>query len=283
MRLHPGKLPMPELPEVETVVRTLRPHVTGRRIIAVDLRRTDILEPTGSDLRTLLQGRTIQSIERRGKRIVFSLDDGNAFYIHLGMSGKLTVELPDSVVRKHTHLIIATTDAQLRFCDPRRFGGIWWLGKEKSPDHDMGPEPLHMRPEQFLRNLHRTKRAIKTALLDQRLVAGLGNIYADEALFLAKIHPQKPANRLTKSEVTKLNLAIKQTLKAAIKHKGSSLRDYTDGNGRQGKYQHRHQVYHRTDQPCGVCDKPIQRIVLGGRSTHFCSNCQRRSKAASKS
>jgi formamidopyrimidine-DNA glycosylase len=277
-----AKVTMPELPEVETVVRTLRPHVRGERIVRVDLRRTDIVQPTGSDLRTLLVGRIVQSLDRRGKRIVFTLDDGNTFYIHLGMSGKLTAETSDAPVRKHTHLIMDTTEGQLRFCDPRRFGGIWWLGAN-SADEGMGPEPLSMRSEQLLRNLHRTKRAIKVALLDQTLVAGIGNIYADEALFLAKIHPLKPANRLSEAEVTRLTSAIKEILRAAIKYKGSSLRDYTDAKGRRGRFQHQHRVYQQEGKACTGCGKPIQRIVLGGRSTHFCGRCQKRGKAANKS
>jgi formamidopyrimidine-DNA glycosylase len=161
----------------------------------------------------------------------------------------------------------------LRFRDPRRFGGIWWLGKD-SPAGDMGPEPLLIRAAQLLLRLARTTRAIKNVLLDQTVLAGIGNIYADESLFLAAIHPLTPADQLTEEEVKRLNRAIKLTLRRALRHRGSSVRDYVDGNGVKGDYQKQHRVYDRTGKPCRTCESPIERIVLGGRSTHFCPNCQ---------
>ena len=266
---------MPELPEVQTVVDTLRPRLIGRRIKRVDLRRADIVTPPEINLEKSIGRQTITDIDRRGKRIVFSLDTGAKFYIHLGMSGRLGVHRSDDATAPHTHLVIEFDNgSELRFVDPRRFGGIWWLGHETSPDSNMGPEPLRMRPEQLAHRLARTTRAIKNALMDQTVIAGLGNIYVDESLFAAGIHPLTPANVLTKKQIGKLNRAIKSTLRKAIRHRGSTLRDYRDGNGQSGSYQDRHRVYGREGERCRGCRGVIHRIVLGGRSTHFCPKCQ---------
>ena len=194
------------------------------------------------------------------------------------MSGRLTIERPEAEVVAHTHLVIkldAEGDGELRFTDPRRFGGIWWLGQDGDSD-DMGPEPLTIRSAELSARLYRTTRAIKNALLDQSVIAGLGNIYVDESLFAARIHPLTPANKLTGLQIAALNRAIKTTLRRALRHRGSTLRDYRDANGDTGGFQLRHRVYAREDKPCAVCKRPIKRIVLGGRSTHFCANCQRR-------
>jgi formamidopyrimidine-DNA glycosylase len=283
------RIPMPELPEVQTVVSTLRPMLINRRLATVTLRRNDILCPDGCDFPKHLAGRTFRDIDRRGKRIVFTLDDGNRFYIHLGMSGQLTVTDADAEVRPHTHLEIAIAPASnvgkrnlrtqvLRFRDPRRFGGIWWLGRDASHEDDMGPEPLTLRPAELHRRLQKTTRAIKSALLDQTLVAGLGNIYVDESLFVAKINPLRRACDLSRDESNRLNRAIKQVLRKAIRFKGSTLRDYRDARGESGGFQIRHNVYDRAGKPCRVCKTPIERIVLGGRSTHFCPKCQKPSR-----
>jgi formamidopyrimidine-DNA glycosylase len=277
---------MPELPEVETVVTTLRPRVVGRTIVGVTLHRADVLCPPDTDLQAELVGRAVTSVERRGKRIVFTLGDGGRFYVHLGMTGQLTVVARDAPAPPHTHLEIElTADARggngagaiehLRFRDPRRFGGIWWLGAGgDGAEANMGPEPLRLRPTRLARQMSRTRRAIKTALLDQRLIAGLGNIYVDESLFLARIHPLTPACDLTVAQVGRLSRAIKATLRRAIRHRGSSVRDYVDAEGVAGGFQNLHRVYDRAGKPCPVCRTPIERIMLGGRSTHFCRKCQ---------
>jgi len=268
---------MPELPEVETVVRTLRPKLVGGRIASVQLSRDDIVEPRGFEFGWNTVGRRIGSVDRRGKKIVFTLDDGNRFYVHLGMSGRLTLAPHGAPLLPHTHLIFdmgKRAIGELRFIDPRRFGGVWWLGRDLPTDERMGPEPLTLRPAQLARQLSRTSRAIKTALLDQALIAGIGNIYADEALFAARIHPERPANTLNPAEISRLNRSIKAVLNRAINHRGSTLRDYRDGNGDSGAFQKLHRVYARAGQPCSVCDTPLARIVLGGRSTHFCPSCQ---------
>jgi formamidopyrimidine-DNA glycosylase len=274
---------MPELPEVQTVVATLRPRVIGRVIRSVALSRTDIVTPATVDLVTCLTGRTIRDVARRGKRIVFTLDDANRFYIHLGMTGQLTVVDPTAAVLPHTHLELdvgvldAAGGAKLRFRDPRRFGGIWWLGNEPAGTDDrMGPEPLTLRPAQLARRLAKTSRAVKNALMDQRVVAGLGNIYVDESLFAARIHPLAPANELSAEQISRLNRAIKTTLRRALRHRGSTLRDYRDADGAAGGFQKLHRVYDRAGEKCRTCKTPIHRIVLGGRSTHFCPECQPR-------
>jgi formamidopyrimidine-DNA glycosylase len=268
---------MPELPEVETVVRTLAPHLVGQRISSIRHLRSDIVEPRDADLATLLKNRHVTAIQRRGKKILIRLDSGATLCIHLGMTGRLTVEPSTEPIKPHTHLIAALSgQSQLRFVDPRRFGGIWWLCNGEPHDTNLGPEPLKIRPAQLAQRLSKTRRTIKTTLLDQRLVAGIGNIYADESLFRSRIHPTIPANRLTREQILRLNRAIKLILRRAINHRGSSLRDYVDADGEEGGFQLLHRVYAREGQPCVCCKTPIKRIVLGGRSTHFCPRCQRR-------
>ena len=271
---------MPELPEVQTVVSNLLPRVVGARVRKVQLNRTDILTPAGADLPSLLSGRTITAVTRRAKRIVITLDDTDRFYIHLGMSGQLTLAAAGSELKTHTHLILhlsggnsATDAVELRFRDPRRFGGVFWLGRD-SADSGLGPEPLTLRPAKLAKALARTRRPIKSALLDQTVIAGLGNIYADECLFLVGVHPLTPSNVLSSEQVARLNRAIKQTLRRAIAARGSTLRDYVDADNQPGGYRSKHKVYGREGEPCRKCKTTIMRIVLTGRSTCFCPHCQ---------
>lgn len=267
---------MPELPEVQTVADTLRPRLVGKKITALRLGREDIVTPPRIDLADALTNRSVLEIRRRGKRIVVRLDNSNHFYIHLGMTGRLTINPPVDPVLPHTHLVLVLDNgSELRFSDPRRFGGIFWLGTAATGDENMGPEPLRVRPPQLARRLARTTRAIKNALLDQTILAGLGNIYVDESLFAAGIHPLIPANKLTAAQISRLNRAIKTTLRRALRHRGSTLRDYRDADGHPGAFQSLHRVYDREGESCRKCRTPIQRIVLGGRSTHFCPACQR--------
>jgi formamidopyrimidine-DNA glycosylase len=280
-----GKFQMPELPEVETIIRTLRPTLLNRKIDAARIIRQDIIHPRNTDLAQNLTNRKIAVLERRGKKIIFTLDNSAKFYIHLGMSGRLTLTPPQTPIPTHTHLILDIASNELRFTDPRRFGGIFWLGTNQSPDNDLGPEPLTIQPKELAKRLKRTSRAIKTALMDQKLIAGIGNIYADEALFTAGIHPKIPAKKLTPPQIATLTQSIKTVLNRAIHHRGSTLRDYRDSNNQPGNFQKIHQVYDRAGQPCLTCKTPITRIVLGGRSTHFCPKCQnkkRRPKSASE-
>jgi formamidopyrimidine-DNA glycosylase len=284
---------MPELPEVQTVVTTLAPRLVGRTLSDVVHVRADIVRPCGFDLPAAVVGRTVSSVTRRGKRIVIGLDDGGRFYIHLGMTGRLTVDPSAQPVEPHTHLIVrlrrsgdASDGSELRFRDPRRFGGVFWLGTgddiANSDDARMGPEPLTLRADKLAKRLARTTRAIKNALLDQAVVAGLGNIYVDEALFASGIHPLRPAHELSIDDVRRLNRAIKATLSRAIRHRGSTLRDYVDADGQSGGFQRLHRVYGREGEPCRMCRSPIARIVLGGRSTHFCPRCQPASSPPAK-
>ena len=278
---------MPELPEVQTVVSTLRPRVSGVRVKRVRLHRADIVSPAGTDLAPLLEGRAITGVERRAKRIVFTVDGCDQFYVHLGMTGQLTVESSGTPVRTHTHLVVELEKPEsrsekpegqkqeLRFRDPRRFGGVFWLGCE-SADQGLGPEPLTLKPARLAKQLAGTRRAIKAALLDQAVIAGIGNIYADEALYLAQIHPLTPANELSEEQVARLNRAIKSTLRRAIKARGSTLRDFVDADNAPGGYRAKHQVYDRAGEKCRRCRSVIERIVLTGRSTCFCPRCQAR-------
>ena len=272
---------MPELPEVETVVRTLRPRLVGTTIAAVDLHRADVVRSGETDLPRRLRSRTVTDITRRGKKILITLDTGAAVCIHLGMTGRLTMDAADAPLPPHTHMVWRLRDlagklleGQLRFRDPRRFGGVWCLACRADAEENLGPEPLLTRSAQLAAKLARTRRAIKVALLDQRLIAGLGNIYVDEALHVAGIHPLTLTCDLKKQQVTALTRAIKQVLRRAIRHRGSTLRDYVDADGNAGAFQRLHRVYDRAGEPCPRCKTPIARIVLGGRSTHFCPRCQ---------
>jgi formamidopyrimidine-DNA glycosylase len=262
---------------------SLRPRVTGATLARVRVNRIDIVSPAGVDLPPLLTGRAITAVERRAKRIVFTLEGGERFYVHLGMTGQLTVEPPGAPVRPHTHMVFELrrgTKArrheglELRFRDPRRFGGVFWLGAE-SPDQGLGPEPLTLRPGRLAKLLAATRRPIKSALLDQTMIAGIGNIYADEALFGAGIHPLRPGNSLSGEEVGRLNRAIKLVLRRAIRARGSTLRDFVDADNAPGEYRTKHLVYDREGERCRRCRKhAIERIVLTGRSTCFCPRCQ---------
>lgn len=268
---------MPELPEVQTIVNMLAPLLAKRRILTATLARRDILTPATADFPGSIVGQRLATITRRGKRIVFTLDNGCRFYIHLGMSGRLVLTDPTTPLPRHTHFFARfdlNDPRELRFTDPRRFGGIWWLGDEAPHDDGMGPEPLTLRPVQLERLLSRTTRPIKNALLDQTMIAGLGNIYVDESLHAAGIHPLTPAHSLTTGQIRRLNRAIKRILRRAIRHRGSTLRDYRDATGQPGNFQSIHRVYARTALPCLSCAQPIERIILGGRSTHFCPKCQ---------
>jgi formamidopyrimidine-DNA glycosylase len=265
---------MPELPEVETIVRTLRPRIVNLRIDAVRILRPDIVQPPNIALDSKILRRTIAHLHRRGKRIVFELDDAARFYVHLGMTGRLTLDASDAPLHPHTHLILQIAQIELRFVDPRRFGGVFWLGTDGRPDAGLGPEPLKITAKQLALRLSKTRRAIKTSLLNQKMLAGLGNIYADESLFTAGIDPRISADKLSTTQIARLNRSIKSVLNQAIRHKGSTLRDYRDADGRPGDFQKIHRVYHRQGKPCPVCRTPIMRIVLGGRATHFCPKCQ---------
>jgi formamidopyrimidine-DNA glycosylase len=275
---------VPELPEVETVRRTLAGLVRGKTIDAVDVRWTKIIkrpeEP--EEFARLLAGQTIQSIGRRGKFLLFHLDDC-VMVSHLRMEGKYGLHQNDEPLDKHVHVIFRFTDgSELRYRDVRKFGTMHLFkpGEELTelPLRQLGPEPFSEEfTAGYLRErLKKTNRSVKTALLDQRTVVGLGNIYVDEALFRAGIHPETTANKLTKKQTVLLHEEIVQTLKEAVEAGGSTVRSYINSQGEIGMFQLKLFVYGRKDEPCKKCRSPIEKTVVGGRGTHFCIKCQKK-------
>lgn len=274
---------MPELPEVETVCRGLAGRLLGRRVTHVDVRRPDLRIPLPTDFAARLKGRRIESIKRRGKYMLIVLDDAQVVIAHLGMSGRMTIGdwAPQG---PHDHLVFSFDDGCfLTYADHRRFG-LMTLSDDRSwPDHrffaDMGPEPLEDAFDgpalgQRLAGKH---TPIKAALLDQRVVAGLGNIYVCEALYHAGLSPRRQAHTVQGVRAGRLAAAIKQVLEAAIAAGGSTLRDYAQSSGELGYFQHQFAVYDREGQPCPSCDCPytVKRMVQSNRSTYYCAKRQR--------
>ncbi|MCY7969298.1 DNA-formamidopyrimidine glycosylase [Bacillus haynesii] len=275
---------MPELPEVETVRRTLAGLVRGKTIDAVEVRWTNIIKRPAEpeEFARLLAGQTIQSIGRRGKFLLFHLDDC-VMVSHLRMEGKYGLHQNDEPLDKHVHVIFRFTDgSELRYRDVRKFGTMHLFkpGEELTelPLRQLGPEPFSGEfTAGYLRErLKKTNRSVKTALLDQRTVVGLGNIYVDEALFRAGIHPETTANKLTKKQTVLLHEEIVQTLKEAVEAGGSTVRSYINSQGEIGMFQLKLFVYGRNDEPCKKCGSPIEKTVVGGRGTHFCIKCQKK-------
>lgn len=271
---------MPELPEVETVVRSLRPALVGRRIAAVWKDRQALREKWSAGWPPRLVGRTITGLRRRGKWIILDLDQGHLL-VHLGMTGQLRVRAAAEPREPHTHLVVDLDDGQqqLRFRDVRRFGCAVLLGEGPELDRffierRLGPEPFAVSRQAWRDELTATRRSLKAALLDQRLVAGVGNIYADEALFEARLPPTQRGCDTTAGQAERLRRAVVKVLTRAIEQRGSSIRDYLDGNGAAGGYQREFRVYDRDGAPCGRCRAKIRRIRLAGRSTHYCPRCQ---------
>jgi formamidopyrimidine-DNA glycosylase len=274
---------MPELPEVEHVVRALQPIVTGRRIVKAELNLERIApEVSPSGFNILLRGKTITSVNRRGKYILFELDSQRLLTTHLRMTGKFVSLTTDDSLPRYAHVIFYLDDERrLVFCDMRQFGRMRLTqGKHELPKElaTLAPEPLSddFTEEYFLETLARSRRSLKQLLLDQTRVLGLGNIYAVEALFLAGVNPLKPAHRLSKPRARKLYHAIRQILHEAIEA-GSTLQiDLADGKaGYFGTVERFWRVYEREGEPCVNCGTRIRRIVHGGRSTYYCPRCQR--------
>lgn len=271
---------MPELPEVETVARTLAPQLVGRRIVSVE--RLDwerMLETPLPLFHELLPGRAILAVGRRSKWVLLSLDAGLTLAIHLRMSGKLEVHPADAAPRRHVHLVLALDDGRrLFFDDERKFGRVRLLDAAglAALDASQGPEPLDdlFTPADLARALAGRRAPIKPLLLDQRLIAGIGNIYANEALWLARVHPLLPAGRLDATGAEALHSAIRAVLAQAIRYEGSTLRNYRDSYGRAGQNQEHFQVYDRFGRPCPRCGTPIERLVVAQRSTYYCPACQ---------
>jgi formamidopyrimidine-DNA glycosylase len=262
---------LPELPEVETVVRSLRPAIVGRRILNAEFGQLRVL--IGSPLVTAqaLAGRRIRSIERHGKFIAIRLDRGY-LVVHLGMTGKLLVNADRS---KWTHAVFALDRGTMIYDDPRQFGRIEYSLELPERVAALGPEPLEISLDEFAKRLKERRSSIKAVLLNQSVVRGVGNIYADEALFRAGIHPKRIAASLGPARVSKLYDAMREVLAEAIESRGSSVSNYVDAEGRKGSFQQSHRVYQRTGEPCVRCGAKIRRIVLGQRGTHYCPKCQK--------
>jgi formamidopyrimidine-DNA glycosylase len=264
---------MPELPEVETVVRSLAP-LAGRRIVSAEFRCPRVLRGGDPDqMAARLQGRRIAAVKRHGKFILLSLKPGGYLVIHLGMTGRLLLGGPAG---KHTHAILTLDRGVLLYDDSRQFGSIQF--SEKFPERvaRLGPEPLEISFADFAAALRRRKTRVKALLLNQTFLRGLGNIYADEALFRAGIHPRAMASRLRTDRARRLHDAIVAVLTEAIAAGGSSISDYVDAEGRKGFFQFSHRVYQRTGEPCVACGTPIRRVLVAQRSSHFCPKCQKR-------
>lgn len=278
---------MPELPEVETVARGANALVQGDRIEAVWL--SSHREPFKTPPRRLareLEGRTILGLVRAGKHIVCNLGPPGVngakpdaqWIVHLGMTGRLRVAEPGALVTPHTHArLTLASGRELRFVDPRRFGRLEFrrLSKDGAGFLAPGAEPLDIGREDFAALFRDRKASIKASLLNQSLLSGVGNIYADESLYRARLRPTRRAGGITKAELERLRLALREVLKQAIRLGGSSISDYVDVQGSRGFFQAEHHVYQRTGEPCLTCQTLIRRVVIAGRSAHYCPNCQR--------
>jgi formamidopyrimidine-DNA glycosylase len=280
---------VPELPEVETIASGLQRRVAGDAIESVWIgsRRQPLKSPAAA-IASTLEGKRIDRVHRAGKHIIFELQplpsgkgkrrphlkNGNPqWVVHLGMTGRMVVTEPSAEVVKHTHLIAKLASGrELRFIDPRMFGK---LSVHKNGFDPGGVEPLEVSEERFLALFRGRKTPIKSALLNQKLVRGVGNIYADESLFRAGIRPRRRAAAITRAELARLYHSVREVLREAIALGGSSVSDYVDADGEEGFFQLQHRVYGREGEPCAVCHSEIRRVVLAGRSSHYCPKCQK--------
>lgn len=268
---------MPELPEVETVCRTIAPHVIGRRIDAVAVHERRLRRPIAPDFAERLRGRTVRGVRRRAKYVLLDVGDGLDWVVHLGMSGRFCVGAPEPGT-PHVHVEVELEGGvRLYFRDPRRFGLMLLTSGERELG-SLGVEPLGPGFDAaLLWSLTRRHRrvTIKSLLMDARLIAGVGNIYANEALFHAAIRPGRRSARVSRAEATRLADAVRMVLERAIASRGSSLLDYRDADGNAGEFQRSLFVYERDGEPCRSCATPIRRHVIGGRGTFYCPRCQR--------
>jgi len=281
---------MPELPEVETVVRGLQRVLPGRRILDVRLGKTDFIDDPAA-LAKNLPGRRIARVRRHGKFIVVELEGGGAgavsssLLIHLGMTGQIIFCAPDAPIAPHTHVFFALDDArEMRYTDIRRFGQMRLLvnGAQDSALGALGLDPLEATETEFSARVGGRSARVKALLLDQHVLRGMGNIYTDESLWRARIHPRRLGATLSRVELHELFRAIRQALTEAIRLRGSSVSDYVDAEGMRGEYQFRHRVYQREGQKCFRCKTRICREVVAGRSSYFCPRCQPAPRAPRK-
>jgi formamidopyrimidine-DNA glycosylase len=284
---------MPELPEVETVARGLREVLPGRRVLSVRLGKTDFIDDPAA-LEQDLPGSTFARIRRFGKYLVLDLEprktpaEESSLLIHLGMTGKISVCPPETPVELHTHVFLALDDGrELRYNDVRRFGRMALLANGAHEDvlGGLGLEPLEISEAEFRARIQARKSRIKAVLLNQGVVRGIGNIYADESLWRAKIHPEKIGTQLKDDELRRLHRAVQHILREAIRLRGSSISDYVDLDGGRGEFQQKHRAYQHDGKKCFRCGTIIRRIIVAGRSSHFCPQCQpapRESRTARK-
>jgi len=272
---------MPELPEVETLRRSLVPHLTGRRLVGVEVRETRLREPVDGAALVALCPARIEAVGRRAKYLLLRLSDDRTLLCHLGMSGRLVVGTAAAGWRRHDHVRLLLDDGScLTFHDPRRFGRLVVATTSRLADHPLlahlGPEPLwpDLTAEGLARVAAGRRQAVKPFLMDGRVVVGIGNIYACEALFAARIHPATAAGRIRPVRWQRLVAAIRTVLTASIAAGGTTLRDFADGEGRGGLYQLHTRVYGRTGEPCLRCGRIVRRTVQTGRTTFYCTGCQ---------
>ena len=276
---------------METVARGLDKHVAGDTIESVWLgSKPEPLRSPASEIARVLEHSRIVHVRRVGKHIVFDLEsdgrhaktgspDRAQWVVHLGMTGQLLIASPEMETAKHTHAVLKLASGrELRFIDPRRFGRLAVVRIASDGGSGFaapGDEPLEAEIDQFIGLFRHRKTPIKSALLNQKLLSGVGNIYADEALFRAKVRPRRRASSLTHAELQKLHAGLLAVLRQAIKAGGSSINDYVDAEGRAGFFQLKHKVYGREGKPCFICKTPIQRVIIAGRSSHYCPHCQK--------
>ncbi len=271
---------MPELPEVETTCRGIAPHVEGRRVEQVIVREVRLRWPVPPELPQRLAGQNIEQVQRRAKYLLLRTASGTAIF-HLGMSGSLRILPIDTLAEKHDHVdLLLSGDVCLRLRDPRRFGALLWTDEDPL-QHPLlaalGPEPLgEMFTGDFLYRASRGRRvAIKSFLMNSQVVVGVGNIYANEALFMTGIHPARAAGRISRERYRRLVHGIRHVLTRSIAQGGTTLRDFLKSDGKPGYFQLALRVYGRDSQPCPHCGKPIQQQRIGQRSTFYCARCQR--------
>jgi formamidopyrimidine-DNA glycosylase len=277
---------MPELPEVETVARGLQRQIAGRRIMSIALGKTDFID-NPEEIEKELPGRTICGVVRYGKFLLLRLtrkedaeetDRESALLVHLGMTGMLRPQPADEPHAKHTHVLALLDDGrELRYTDPRRFGRMAYLAGESLREElrRFGADPLEAGLEEFTARIRGKRARIKALLLDQRVLRGVGNIYADESLWKARIHPKRLGARLRREQVKKLYRALQGILERAIVMRGSSIADFLDAEGQPGEYQRHHRAYGREGKPCFRCKTRIKRVIVAGRSSYFCPQCQK--------
>jgi len=271
---------MPELPEVETTRRGLAPLVCGATVAAVVVRNRALRQPVTRNLARILTGRRIDQLERRAKYLLFRAGDGTLI-VHLGMSGRLWVVAADTPPAAHDHFDLALANGPIvRLRDPRRFGLVLWHAGDPLTHkllRDIGPEPLSgaLSAEWLFRETRARSGAIKNALMDSHLIAGVGNIYANEALFRAGIRPQRQAKSLTRVEAARLVRAVRAVLKAAIRLGGTTLRDYVGADGAAGYFRQKLFVYERAAEPCRICRTKVRHLNQGQRSSYYCPTCQK--------